>query len=105
MYMVNKNKIKKSFLNKEVFSIAFSGILGIISANLILAIFSALFFGIGYSMIINNNKEGTKPLEDLQTKQYLGVGFCLIGLLPWLRYFFAGFLIEAGKSLFDQSFE
>jgi len=56
-------------------------------------------------MIINNNKEGTKPLEDLQTKQYLGVGFCLIGLLPWLRYFFAGFLIEAGKSLFDQSFE
>ena len=56
-------------------------------------------------MIINYNKEGTKPLEDLQTKQYLGVGFCLIGLLPWLRYFFAGFLIEAGKSLFDQSFE
>ena len=56
-------------------------------------------------MIINNNKKGTKPLEDLQTKQYIGVGLCILGLLPWLRYFFAGFLFEAGESLFDQSFE
>ena len=103
--MAKKNKTKKSFLNKEIFSIAFSGILGVLTANIILGIFSAIFFGIGYYLIINNNKKGTKPLEDLQKEQYIGAVFCVIGLLPWLRYFFAGFLIEAGKSLFDQSFE
>ena len=89
----------------EIFSLAFSGILGVLVANLALGIFSAIFFGIGYYLIINNNKKGTKPLEDLQKEQYIGAVFCVIGLLPWLRYFFAGFLIEAGKSLFDQSFE
>ena len=95
MYWVKKNKKQKSFLNREGFSVAFSGILGIISTNLILFIFTALFFGMGYSLIVNNNKEETKLLENLQTKQYLGVGFFVIGLLPWIRYFFTKFLIEA----------
>tara|TARA_Y100000389_G_scaffold201257_1_gene243495 strand:+ start:258 stop:578 length:321 start_codon:yes stop_codon:yes gene_type:complete len=100
-----KKGTKNSFFNRDIFSVAFSGFLGIMSANLVLGLLSAIFFGLGYYMIINNNKKGTKLLEDLQTEQYIGVGFCFIGLLPWLRYFFAGFLLEAGESLFDQSFE
>ena len=33
--------------------------------------------------------------------QYLGIVLCIIGCLPFIQYFFMGFMIEDGEYAFD----
>jgi hypothetical protein len=37
--------------------------------------------------------------------QYLGIFLCVLAVLPFIQYFFLGFLAEAGSSLFESMFE
>tara|TARA_B100000902_G_scaffold396513_1_gene457722 strand:- start:1886 stop:2170 length:285 start_codon:yes stop_codon:yes gene_type:complete len=88
-----------------LFETFFYGTLGSMTAFIMVGIFSFLFFVSGYSLIKKYNKEGTKPFEDLQPEQYLGVVLCMIGITPWIRYFIIGFGLEAGEKFFNELFE
>ena len=87
------------------FKIAFGGMLGIISAEALVALFSLFFVGIGYAIIVHFNKKDTKEFEDLQPMQYIGIVLCFIGLLPWMQYLFMGLMEGAGFALFDNIFK
>jgi hypothetical protein len=89
----------------NIFYGAFYGSLGFMSAFVAVTIFSLIFIVPGIFIIKKFNKKDTKPLEKLQKEQYLGAVLCLIGLLPWFRYLFAGFGFEAGEALFNNLFE
>ena len=67
-----------------------------------MSLFSAIFIGLGYYIIISNNKKNTKILEGLHGIQYFGLVLCIIGSLPWLQYFFIAFFSEAGDIAFDK---
>ena len=88
----------------RMFRDVFAGVLGGMSAMMVVGLFSLIFFGAGYHLVIENNREGTKPFEDIQQEQYLGVLLCIIGALPWIQYFFMGFLTEAGGAAFGELF-
>ena len=86
---------------KGVFFNVFAGVLGGFSALAALSLFSAIFIGVGYYIIISNNKKGTKLFEELHGIQYFGLVLCIIGSLPWLQYLFIGFFSNAGGYAFD----
>ena len=90
----------KSF-NKDIFMGIFSGTLGFLSAYIVVGLFVAIFFGSGYYLINKYNKKGTKLLKEIQPMQYLGIVLCIIGCLPFIQYFFMGFMIEGGEYAFD----
>ena len=77
---------------------------GFLTAYILLGLFTVIFFGIGYYIINKYNKKGTKLLKDIQSMQYLGIILCIIGMLPYIQYFFMGFLGEAGSRVFDDMF-
>ena len=79
----------------------FSGTLGFLTAYIFIGLFVAIFFGSGYYLINKYNKKGTKLLKELQPIQYLGIILCIIGCLPFIQYFFMGFMIEGGGYAFD----
>ena len=65
----------------------------------------AILFAIGYYFIVSYNKPGTPLLKQLQPMQYFGIFLCLLAVLPFFQYFFIGFLLEAGESLFSSMTE
>jgi len=90
----------KSF-NKNIFLGFLAGTGGFLTAYILLGLFTAVFFGIGYYLLTKYNRKGTKLFSDMEPIQYLGVILCIIGMLPYIQYFFMGFLSEAGSSVFD----
>jgi hypothetical protein len=89
----------------RMFKAVFAGVLGGMSALMVIGLFSLLFFGAGYYIIQKYNKPGSKPLKELQNEQYFGIVLCIIGALPWIQYFFMGFLGEAGGAAFGELFD
>ena len=79
----------------------FSGTLGFLTAYIVIGLFVSVFFGSGYYLINKYNKKGTKLLKEIQPMQYLGIVLCIIGCLPFIQYFFMGFMIEGGEYAFD----
>ena len=96
--------VKKTSSFMDTFKHLFAGVLGGMSAFAALGLFSAIFFGLGYYLIMNYNKKDTKYLEELQWGQYVGILFCIIACLPWFHYFFMGFLSHAGGYAFENLF-
>lgn len=88
----------------SIFVLAFKGILGVMAARLVVVAISAAFISAGYYLVQKNNKEGTKPLRDIQSEQYLGVALMFIGFLPWMEYVFMSFAFNAGEAMFDEMF-
>ena len=84
---------------------AFAGVFGGVAAMAVIGLACLLLFGIGYYLIVKYNKPGTKLFKEIQPLQYLGMFLCFLGLLPFIQYFFMGFLFEAGGSLFSEMFE
>jgi len=60
-------------------------------------LFSITFLSIGLYLINTYNKKNTKLLKEIQPMQYLGIVLCIIGCLPFIQYFFMGFLFEGGE--------
>ena len=90
--------------NKNIFMAVLSGTGGFITAYIILGLFVTIFFGSGYYLVKKYNKKNTKLLKEIQPMQYLGILLCIIGIIPFIRYFFAGFLMEGGTMLADNLF-
>ena len=79
---------------------AFSGVLGGVAAMAMVGLVCFILFAIGYNLINAYNKPGTKTFEEIQPMQYLGIFICFLALIPFLQYFFIGFLFSAGEEAF-----
>ena len=97
-------KGQSNSLSSNMFVAVFSGVLGGIASIALVGLICLTFFGLGYYLIVTYNKKGTKLFEDIQPMQYLGILLCFIGSLPFIQYFFFGFLSNAGGMVFEQMF-
>jgi len=86
-------------------SLIFGGILTGFAAVALVGLVCVVLFGLGYYLIVKYNKPGTKLFKDIQPMQYVGIVLCILGLLPFIQYFFMGFLFSAGESVFSNMFE
>lgn len=96
---------KKSISSKDYALVGFGGVLGGIAAMSLLGLICITLFGIGYYFIVTYNKPGTKLLKEIQPLQYLGIFLCLLACLPFIQYFFLGFLASSGEAVFSNMFE
>jgi len=76
-----------------------------VAAYLGVLLFLVILFGIGYYLIQAYNKPGTPLMKELQPMQYVGILLCTLAALPFIQYFFMGFLFNAGESVFSSMFE
>jgi uncharacterized membrane protein YfcA len=102
--MAKKDKNVLINFFKLAFTGALGGFLGVTVIYFFIGLFSVFFCVLGYYLVIKNNKKNTKPFEDLQKEQYLGAVLFFIGLLPWIRYFFISFMLNAGTDFYDVNF-
>ena len=91
-------------MTNSFFEMFFYGTMGSILANTIIGLVSIILFISGYTLIKKYNKKDTKPLDQIQKGQYIGILLCGISILPWVRYLIAGFGIEAGERVFNELF-
>lgn len=99
--MVKKSQSQSISTNSLIFGGMFAGF----AAIAVIGLICVTLFGLGYYFIVTYNKPGTKLFKDIQPMQYLGIFLCVLGSLPFIQYFFLGFLAEAGSSLFESMFE
>jgi len=101
-----KTNSKKSINNSNnINNTIFGGLLAGFAAIAFIGFICIFLFGIGYYLIMKYNKPGTKTFKEIQPMQYLGIVFCILGVLPFIQYFFMGFLFNAGESAFSNMFE
>jgi hypothetical protein len=86
-------------------SLIFGGILTGFAAIALIGLICITLFGVGYYFITKYNKPGTKLFKEIQPMQYVGIILCIIAVLPFIQYFFMGFLFSAGESVFSNMFE
>ena len=98
-------KIIKTNPILQAFKYALGGMFGVMSVYALLGLYSLIFVGVGYFIMVKNNKENTPLMKDLQPLQYVGIVLCVIGLLPWLQYLFMGFMSSAGGAAFESIFD
>ena len=94
-----KSKLNIPFL--DIFKGVFVAVFGYMSAYIVIGLYSALFVGTGYYIIKKYNKQNTKLFDELQTGQYVGIVLAILGLLPWIQYFFMSFMLEGGSYAFN----
>jgi hypothetical protein len=100
-----KSKTRSPSASTTTNSLIFGGIFAGFAAIALIGLICITLFGIGYYLIVKYNKPGTKLLKELQPMQYLGIFLCILGCLPFIQYFFMGFLFSAGESVFESMFE
>ena len=105
--LVYMAKLKSRSLSNTsgMYTSIFGGLLVGFAAVAAVGLICIILFGIGYYFIVKYNKPGTKLFKDIQPMQYLGIFLCILACLPFIQYFFLGFLAEAGSSLFESMFE
>ena len=96
----NKKTISVPFF--DMFKYAFVGTFGVMSAYILVALYSLIFVSIGLYLINKYNKKNTETFKQLQFGQYIGLIFVFLGLLPYLQYFFISLMIEGGEYAFHQ---
>ena len=89
----------------SIFSLVFGGVLGGFAAIAALGLICVTLFAIGYYLIVTYNKKDTKLFKEIQPMQYVGIVLCILACLPFIQYFFMGFLFNAGESVFSSMFE
>ena len=97
-----KNKSSISIPFFDMFKYAFVGTFGVRSAYILVALYSLIFVSIGLYLINKYNKKNTETFKQLQYGQYVGIVFIILGLLPYLQYFFISLMIEGGEYAFNQ---
>ena len=86
----------------DVFKYALVGTFGVLSAYLLVALYSLTFVSIGFYLLNRYNKKNTEIFKNLQIGQYIGLVFIFFSLLPYLQYFFISLMIEGGGYAFEQ---
>ncbi len=81
------------------------GVLGGFAAMAAIGFACLTLFALGYYFIVAYNKPNTKLFKEIQPMQYVGIVLCFIACLPFIQYFFMGFLFNAGESAFSHMFE
>lgn len=97
-----KNKTTITIPFFDIFKYAFVGTFGVMSAYILVALYSLIFVSIGIYLINKYNKKNTETFEQLQFGQYIGLIFVFLGLLPYIQYFFISLMIEGGEYAFNQ---
>ena len=106
-----KNKSSISIPFFDVFKYGLVGTFGAISAYILVALYSLFFVGIGFYLINRFNKKNneeafnvggqckknTEHFKELQFGQYVGIVFIILGLLPYVQYFFISLMIQGGE--------
>jgi hypothetical protein len=105
IYMAKRKSIASGPSVKEYATIGFGAVLGSLGAIAAVGLICVTLFGIGYYLITKYNKPGTKLFSDIQPMQYVGIALCALACLPFIQYFFLGFLASAGESVFNSMFE
>jgi len=100
-----KSKTRSLSSTSNMYTSIFGGLLVGFAAVAAVGLICITLFGIGYYLIVKYNKPGTKLFKEIQPMQYLGIFLCILACLPFIQYFFLGFLAEAGSSLFESMFE
>ena len=88
----------------QAFKIGLGGMLGVMAAQTLMFLYTCVFVGLGYFILVKFNKKGTKLLKDIQPMQYIGIILCILGMLPFLQYFIIGLLEGAGLKIADDLF-
>jgi hypothetical protein len=91
----NKSSIIIPFI--DVFKYALVGTFGAISAYILVALYSLFFVSIGFYLVNRFNKKNTELFKELQFGQYVGIVFIILGLLPYVQYFFISLMVEGGE--------
>ena len=97
--MGKSNLTNNPFLS--IFKATFTAMFGVISAYIVIGLYSAIFVGTGYYIVEKYNKPNTKLFDELQGTQYVGLVIAGLGLLPWIQYFFMSFMMEGGSYAFS----
>jgi hypothetical protein len=84
---------------KAIAKTAFASMIGFFMAMALIGVASFIVFMLGWTIIMKYNKPGTKPLEDIQPMQYLGIMICAMACAPYLQYFFQGLLFTGGGNI------
>lgn len=101
----SKSLRSRSVATPSIFTMVFGGVLGGLAAMAAIGLFCVTLFAIGYYLIVTYNKKDTKLFKEIQPMQYVGIVLCVLACLPFIQYFFMGFLFNAGESVFSSMFE
>jgi hypothetical protein len=96
-----KSRMNNTNVNKTIVGGIFVGF----AAIAVIGFICIVLFALGYYLIKKYNKPGTKLFKEIQPMQYLGMFLCFLALLPFIQYFFMGFLFSAGEAAFSSMFE
>ena len=103
--MAKRKSIASGPAIQDFATIGFGAVLGSFAAIAAVGLVCIILFGIGYYLIVTYNKPGTKLFKEIQPMQYVGIVLCALACLPFIQYFFLGFLSSAGGAAFDSMFE
>lgn len=88
---------------KGIFTVVAGATAGFMTVQIVMAFFAVLFAGSGAYLVWKYNKktnEGkpTPLLKQMTTLQYIGCALVVIGLIPYLSYFFYALTWGVGTS-------
>lgn len=95
----------KNVSQPSIFRAVFEGVAGGFAVIILIGLICVVLFGTGWYLIVKYNKKGTKYFKEIQPMQYVGIVLCVLACLPFIQYFFLGFLSSAGGAVFDNMFE
>jgi heme/copper-type cytochrome/quinol oxidase subunit 2 len=95
----------KNVSQPSIFRAVFEGVAGGFAVIILIGLICVVLFGTGWYLIVKYNKKGTKYFKEIQPMQYVGIVLCVLACLPFIQYFFFGFLSSAGGAVFDNMFE
>tara|TARA_B100001250_G_C19746880_1_gene765792 strand:+ start:426 stop:743 length:318 start_codon:yes stop_codon:yes gene_type:complete len=100
--MARKSKSKSFGFMKTFFAGAFSAVGGYMAMMTAISLYTLLIAGSGYYLVKSNNKKSTDGQEtplfkDMSALQYFGAFLMVIGLAPFMVYFFQAFMFSLGE--------
>ena len=105
----NKSKSSKSKSSFQMFGVmktffagAFGAVGGYMAMMTVISLYTLLIAGIGYYLVKSNNKKSkdgkeTPLFRDMTPLQYFGAFLMVIGLAPFMVYFFQAFMFSLGE--------
>ena len=105
----NKSKSSKSKSSFQMFGVmktffagAFGAVGGYMAMMTVISLYTLLIAGSGYYLVKSNNKKSkdgkeTPLFRDMTALQYFGALLMVLGLAPFMVYFFQAFMFSLGE--------